>query len=72
METTSKNYKIKFQGWHDVTLTGNILTGDTYNISEWIKKYLGGKWNAAQKGWMVDLAAVEKRTAENGTTLMVK
>ncbi len=37
MENQTKTYQIKYQGWHNVTLTGNLLTGDTFpaiNITE--------------------------------------
>lgn len=69
MET--KSLKIKSNGWHDVTLTGDLLTGDTFAAKDFIKKYLNGKWDAARKGWVVDLEAVAKYTTDAGT-LMAK
>lgn len=65
----AKQYQIKSNGWHDVTLTGDILTGDTYACKQFIKTYLGGKWDATSKAWRVDLEMVAKHTAANGTTL---
>lgn len=68
MET--KNTQIKSNGWHKVALTGNLLTGDTYKCSDFVKKYLGGKWDAQRKGWIVDLTLVEKYTTEAGTIMV--
>jgi hypothetical protein len=68
----AKQMEIKFQGWHKVTLTGDLLTGDTFAIKDWIKKYLNGKWDATRKGWIVDLAQVAKYSNTDGTTLMVR
>lgn len=69
---TSKEMQIKSHGWHTVTLTGNIMTGDTFACKEFIKKYLNGKWYAPRSGWIVDLNAVAKYSNESGTTLMSK
>lgn len=67
-DNTPKNMQIKSHGWHDVTLTGNLLTGDTFSVKDFIKKNLLGKWDGAKKGWIVDLDAVTRYTI--GTTLM--
>jgi len=69
---TTKEYQIKFSGWHKVTLTGNLMTGDTYPVSGWIKKYLDGKWDATRKGWLVNSEKVAHYTTDSGDTLMVK
>jgi len=68
----SKNMQIKHHGWHRVTLTNDLLTGDTYPVSDWIKKYLLGRWDKARKGWIIDLAQVDRYTCGGGETLMVK
>lgn len=68
----TKTYNIKHQGWHTVTLAGNLMTGDTYSVRDWIRKYLGGKWDGQNKGWVVDLDLVAKYTTGGGETLMVK
>lgn len=37
-----------------MTLDGNVLTGDTYNAKDNIKKYWDGKWDSNRKAWIVD------------------
>ncbi len=37
-----------------MTLNGNVLSGDTYNARENIKKFWDGKWDAARKVWIVN------------------
>ncbi len=71
MENQTKEFKIKYHGWHNVTLMGNLLTGDTFAAKDFIKKYLGGQWNGQRKGWVVDLDAVARYTTGGGETLMV-
>lgn len=66
-----KQMEIKCNGWHKVELEGNLMTGDTFKVKEFIKKYLGGHWDGKNKGWIVDLAKVAKYTRENGITIMV-
>lgn len=36
-------------------LNGNLVTGDTYPVKDFLKQYCGGKWDKASKGWTVDL-----------------
>lgn len=48
-------------------LNGNILTGDTYPVKDYIKSKLGGKWNASSKSWTVDVALVNKWLDKGGT-----
>lgn len=35
-------------------LNGDVLSGDTYGMREYIKKHWNGKWNAYAKTWTVD------------------
>jgi hypothetical protein len=63
----AKQTQIKSHGWHDVTLTGDLLTGDTFKCSDFIKKSLGGKWDGQRKGWIVDMEKVAKHTTTAGT-----
>ena len=41
-----------------MTLSNGLLTGDTYNAREYIKKSFGGKWNKDAKGWTVNTQQV--------------
>lgn len=43
-----------------MTLTGNVLSGDTFGPRQYIKKYLGGTWDAKQKAWIVDAKKVQQ------------
>jgi len=60
-----ENLKIK---GHKVQLNNNRMTGDTYPIKAWIKKYLCGQWNAETKSWIVDLKQVATWT---GTCIQI-
>lgn len=41
-----------------VTLNGNKMTGNTYPVKDYIKAYLGGKWDSNSKAWIVDVEKV--------------
>lgn len=41
----------KVQG---IELNGNTLSGNTFAAKDYIKSYLGGKWNANSKTWTID------------------
>ncbi len=45
---------------YDCRINGNVLTGNTFPIKEFIKRKLDGKWDAAQKAWIVNEAIVAK------------
>lgn len=45
--TTRKGEKLQ--------LTGNLVTGDTYPVKDWLKTYCDGKWDKDSKGWTVDV-----------------
>ncbi len=47
-------------------LNGNVLSGDTYGVREYIKTYWAGKWDAARKVWIVDSELVVKTIQEQG------
>lgn len=51
---------IRTRNENKMQLNGDILTGDTYPIKDFIKTKLGGKWIADQKAWRVDVALVNK------------
>lgn len=46
-----------------LTLNGNEISGNTYPVKDWIKAYLGGKWNSERKVWIVDTEKVESLLA---------
>jgi hypothetical protein len=54
---------------HKMQLTGNTITGDTYEISGFIKSYLDGKWNKADKSWTVNPEKLEKYLKANSIGL---
>lgn len=41
-------------------LNGDLLTGDTFSMKDYIKAYMDGKWVADQKAWRVNVAKVNK------------
>ena len=45
---------------YDCKLSGNVLTGNTFPIKEFIKRKLDGKWDATQKAWIVNEQTVQK------------
>jgi hypothetical protein len=47
----------KVQG---IELNGNTLSGNTFPAKDYIKAYLGGKWNASSKTWTVDADKVAR------------
>lgn len=49
--TTRKENKIE--------LNGNLMTGDTFAIKDYIKNYLEGKWNKDVKGWIINLSKLD-------------
>jgi hypothetical protein len=48
-------------------LNGDLLSGDTYPVSGYIKAYLGGRWLAAQKAWQIDLGKLESILAQSNS-----
>lgn len=61
--------QIKSNGWHKVTVDGNLITGDTFKVKDFIRKSLGGKWDAERKGWVVDPELLASHTTESGTIM---
>lgn len=43
---TRKNNKLQ--------LTGNLVTGDTYPVKDFLKTYAAAKWDKENNGWRVD------------------
>jgi len=36
-------------------LDGNLLTGDTYDVKNFIRQHCGGQWDKAANGWRVNV-----------------
>ena len=45
---------------YDCRINGNVLTGNTFPIKEFIKRKLDGKWDSERKVWIVNEAIVAK------------
>lgn len=45
-------------------LNGNVLSGDTFGMREYIKKHWDGKWDASTKTWIVNPELVKSTIAE--------
>lgn len=45
--TTRKENKLE--------LNGNLITGDTFPVRDYLKQYCDAKWDAANKGWRVNV-----------------
>lgn len=41
-----------------------ILTGNTYNVRDQIKR-IGGQWDAARKGWIVRSGTMRERAEQS-------
>lgn len=63
---------------YDCRINGNVLTGNTFPIKEFIKRKLDGKWDASQKAWIVneqtvqkylDLGVIKRRVVEESVPL---
>lgn len=46
-------------------LNGDLLTGDTYSMKDYIKSYMDGKWVADQKAWRVNVDKVNALIASH-------
>lgn len=47
----------------EVQADGNKLTGNTFAIKEYIKAYLGGKWDGVTKSWIIDVVKLNDLVA---------
>lgn len=41
-------------------LNGDILSGDTFSMKDYIKSYMDGKWVADKKAWRVNVDKVNR------------
>lgn len=45
---------VKINRVQGIVLNGATLSGNTFAAKDYIKSYLGGKWNASSQTWTVD------------------
>lgn len=57
---------LKIKQTTGLQLNGNVLTGNTFPVKDYIKAYLGGKWDANKKAWIVDVNKVNSLLASGG------
>jgi len=57
---------LKIKQTTGLTLNGDKLSGNTYPVKEYIKAYLGGKWDGNNKCWIVDVEKVNGLLASGG------
>jgi len=57
---------LKIKNTTGLTLNGNKLSGNTYPVKEYIKAYLGGKWDSNSKAWTVDVTKVNDLIERGG------
>jgi len=41
-------------------LNGDLLTGDTFSMKDYIKSYMDGKWVADQRAWRVNVDKINR------------
>lgn len=56
---------------HKMQLNGDILTGDTFAMKDYIKARLSGKWVADQKAWRVDITQVDRWLSTVGAEIRI-
>ena len=49
---------LTIKGISGITLNGNNMSGNTFPKKDYIKAYLGGKWDGNSKSWTVDVEKV--------------
>ena len=59
---------LKIKGY-TCTLNGNRLGGKTYEVKNYIKVFLGGKWNGTE--WIVDVEKVNEIAARQGAYVQI-
>lgn len=55
----NQHTKLTDRKGNEYELIDNALYGNTYEISRYIKNYMGGTWNPVLKAWIVDLEKTE-------------
>lgn len=62
---------LKIKNTTGLVLEGNKISGNTYPVKDYIKSYLGGKWNGDMKAWTVDVEKVNSMIAAAGSYISV-
>jgi hypothetical protein len=47
-----------------IAISGDKISGNTFSVKDYIKSYLGGKWDSNSKSWIVDTKKVEDLIAK--------
>ncbi len=55
---------LKIKNTTGITLDGSKLSGNTFPVKDWIKTYLGGKWDNNSRSWIVDTNKLEEMIAK--------
>jgi hypothetical protein len=53
----------------DLTLDGDLLSGNMFAVKDFIKSKLNGQWDSARKLWIVDLEQVNYWIAQHAITV---
>ena len=61
---------LKIKGY-TCTLNGNKLSGNTFDVKNYIKAYLSGKWDANSKSWVVDVEKVNDLVSRPGSYIQI-
>jgi primase-polymerase (primpol)-like protein len=57
---------LKIKNTTGIVLNGNTLSGNTYPIKDYIKSYLGGKWDKENGCWIIDVEKLNNIMARGG------
>lgn len=61
---------LKIKGY-TCTLNGNKLSGKTFEVKNYIKAYLDGKWDSNGKEWIVNVEKVTDLAAKPGSYIQI-
>jgi hypothetical protein len=61
---------LKIKGY-TCNLTGDRLSGKTFEVKNYIKAYLDGRWDAANTEWIVDVEKVMDIASRPGSYIQI-
>lgn len=61
---------LKIKGY-TCSLNGNHLSGKTYEVKNYIKAYLDGKWDGENKEWIVNVEKVNDLASRPGSYIQI-